>query len=171
MSLAPGASTTLTFAWNTTGASLGAHTLTAASTLADDNAANDQASATSNVTTAQSTDIHVGDLDGTSANNGTNRWSARVEVTIHNATHTPINNATVVGRWNPNSFLVSNTCTTGELGTTGSCVFLFPSISRSTTSVTFTVTSVTMSGRTYRPAQNHDVDGSSNGTVVTVARP
>jgi hypothetical protein len=81
-----------------------------------------------------------------------------------------LNGATVVGVWNP-AGLASDTCTTGELGGTGTCIFLFPSIARNRTFVTFTVTSVTMSGRTYQPAQNHDPDGSSNGTTQRVNRP
>jgi hypothetical protein len=44
--LTVGASSTLSFNWNTTGASLGGHTLTASHTLTDDNAANNQRSAT-----------------------------------------------------------------------------------------------------------------------------
>src|SRR5262249_35600132 len=45
--LGAGATTTLSFGWNTSASSLGSHTLTASHTLADDNAANNQASTTS----------------------------------------------------------------------------------------------------------------------------
>jgi hypothetical protein len=44
--LAVGAQTTLTFAWNTAGSSVGVHTLSAIQSLADDNAANDRRAAT-----------------------------------------------------------------------------------------------------------------------------
>ncbi len=44
--LAIGASATRSFSWNTTGATLGGHTLVAAQTFTDDNAANNQRSAT-----------------------------------------------------------------------------------------------------------------------------
>jgi len=168
--LAPGAVTTLTFAWNTTGSLAGAHTLTASHDLADENPSNDQASTTSQVNPpGTGNGIHVGDLDGVSSTNG-NRWSATVEVTVHDAGHAPINGATVRGVWNP-SGLASDECTTGELGGNGTCIFLFPYIRNRVASVTFTVTSITMTGRTYLAAENHDVDGSSNGTVVTVRRP
>jgi hypothetical protein len=93
-----------------------------------------------------------------------------VEVTVHDAGHLPINGATVRGVWNP-AGLASDQCETGELGGNGTCIFLFPSIKKGTRSVTFTVTSITMAGRTYLSSANHDVDGSSNGTVVTVRRP
>ena len=166
--LSAGATATLTFAWNTTGSTLGTHTLTATSAFADDNAANDSRSTTSNVV-AQSTGMHVGDLDGTATSNG-NTWTARVFVYVHDANHALMDGATVVGRWSP-SGLASDTCTTGELGSFGNCMFLFPSIRRGTGSVTFTVTSVTKNGSTYQPSQNHDVDGSSNGTTVRVFKP
>jgi CARDB protein len=166
--LAAGASTTLTFAWSTTSSSLGTHTLTATQAFVDDNAANDQRSTTSSVV-AVSTGMHVGDLDGSASRNQTT-WTARVQVYVHDANHALLNGATVVGRWSVTG-LNSDTCTTGELGSVGTCIFLFPSLSRSITSVRFTVTSVTRSGSTYQPSQNHDVDGSSNGTTVTVVRP
>jgi hypothetical protein len=38
-------------------------------------------------------------------------------------------------------------------------------------SVSFTVSSVTMTGKTYQSTSNHDPDGSSNGTTIKVNRP
>ncbi|HEX9581370.1 MAG TPA: CARDB domain-containing protein, partial [Gemmatimonadales bacterium] len=166
--LAAGAITTRTFAWNTTGSSLGGHTLTAAQSFTDDDAANDQAS-TGVTVVAPSVALHVGDLDGFASADGTT-WSATVEITVHDANHQPLNGATVVGTWNRNG-LNSNTCTTGELGGTGTCIVLFPGLRKNVKFVTFTVGSVTMSGHTYEATANHDVDGSSNGTTVRVNRP
>ena len=166
--LTAGASATLTFSWNTTSSSVGPHTLLGSHTLADDNAANNQASTSSQVTQI-SNDIHVGDLDG-SASRGSNSWSATVEITIHDSNHQPINGATVNGTWTP-AGLASDQCTTGDLGGNGTCIVLFPSVGKSTKNVRFTVTSVTMPGRTYQPTQNHDPDGSSNGTAQVVSRP
>jgi hypothetical protein len=48
---------------------------------------------------------------------------------------------------------------------------LYPSIRKSTKSVSFTVNSVTRSGNTYQPSANHDPDGSSNGTAIIVNKP
>jgi hypothetical protein len=166
--LAPGASTTLTFPWNTTGLSVGAHTLTATHSFVDQNAANNQRS-TSTTVNAPSVGMHIGDLDGV-ASRGANSWSATVEIAVHDATHHPLNGVTVVGRWS-RSGLNANTCTTGDLGGNGTCVVLFPSISLSAGQIRFTVTSVTKTGSTYQSTANHDVDGSSNGTVITVQRP
>jgi hypothetical protein len=167
-SLAAGAATTLTFSWNTTGASPGDHTLTASHNLTDDNAANNQGSTVSTLGTGGSTGpIHIGNLDGFPSDDGST-WSATVEVTVHDQNHQVINGATVVGKWSVKG-LNSNTCTTGELGGNGTCIFLFPSLRAK--SVSFTVNSVTMTGRTYGAASNHDPDGSSNGTTIKVNRP
>lgn len=167
--LAAGAATTRTFSWNTSASSLGAHTLVATHTLIDDDAGNNSASTTVQVDAADPAVVHVGDLDGTAERNGSG-WSATVEVSVHDASHNPLNGATVVGTWSV-SGLNSDTCTTGELGGNGTCIMLFPSLKRSVRSISFTVNGVTMSGRTYTPAQNHDPDGSSNGTTQTVNRP
>jgi hypothetical protein len=165
--LTPGASRALTFPWNTASQELGAHVLTAAHDVSDENAANDERSATVTVN-PPAIGMHVGDLDGSAS--GTNRWNAVVEVTIHNANHVPLNGATVVGRWSRTG-LASDTCTTGELGGTGTCIFLFPSLPRNVAQVSFTITSVTRSGSTYQSGANHDPDGSSNGTTIVVRRP
>ena len=168
--LAVGAATTLNFDWNTTGASTGSHALLATHDLADANAGNNSASATSTVGTGgDGGAIHVGDLDAIVSSNATS-WSATVEVAVHNASHQPLNGATVVGTWNGVTF-ASDTCTTGELGGNGTCIFLAPSIGLKKRSVSFTVSSVTMSGRTYQASANHDADGTSNGTRITVNRP
>ncbi|MGH7561072.1 MAG: CARDB domain-containing protein [Gemmatimonadales bacterium] len=169
--LAAGATTTSTFSWNTASASIGPHTLIASHGLTDDNAGNNQASATSTVNfPAGAGNIHIGNLDGIASDDGTT-WSAIVEITVHDANHAPLNGATVVGSWSRNG-LNANTCTTGELGGVGTCIVLFPSLSKkSVKAVTFTVGSVTMAGRTYVSSNNHDVDGSSNGTSVKVSRP
>ena len=171
--LAVGAVATLSFSWNTTGAALGGHTLTASHDLSDGNAANNQRSTTSSVNPpggGGGSDIHLGNLDGIPSDDGTS-WSAVVEITVHDASHAPINGATAVGSWSRNG-LNANTCTSGDLGGNGTCIVLFPGLSKkSVKSVTFTVNSVTMAGRTYAASLNHDPDGSSNGTSVKVNRP
>jgi len=116
-----------------------------------------------------SSSIHVGDLDGSASSSGTT-WSATVEVTVHDANHNALNGATVVGSWSV-AGLNSDTCTTGDLGGSGTCIFLFPNLKRSVKTVTFTVKSVTMQDQGYLSAANHDPDGSSNGTAVKVKRP
>jgi len=131
-----------------------------------DNAANDQRS-TSVTVNSPSIGMHIGDLDAFPSNNGST-WSATVEITVHDANHNPLNGATVVGQWNT-SGLNSDTCTSGDLGGNGTCIVLFPSLRKR--SVTFTVSSLTMAGYVYQQANNHDADGSSNGTTIKVNRP
>jgi hypothetical protein len=166
--LGVGSSATRTFSWNTAGATPETHFLIGRHTLTDDVLTNN-AKVTSSVVNTTSSAIHIGDLDGT-ASNGQSTWSAQVEITVHDASHNPLNGATVVGTWNV-SGLNSDTCTSGDLGGNGTCIVLFPSLKKGTKSVTFTVTSVTMSGKTYAAASNHDPDGSSNGTSIQVKRP
>ena len=112
--------------------------------------------------------IHVGDLDGSTSNGGST-WSAIVEVTVHDANHNPINGATVTGAWSRTG-LASDECTTGELGGNGTCIFLFSGIRKNVKSVSFSVTDVTRPNSTYDGGLNHDVDGSSDGTTITVKR-
>lgn len=168
--LTAGAATTLNFSWNTTGATTGAHTLAASHNFADDNAANNSAS-TSSTVGAASAAIHIGDLDGMTSVSGST-WAATVEVTVHDANHAALNGATVVGTWTGAGSLASDTCTTGELGGNGTCIFLAPGLSlKAKKSVSFTVSSVTMTGKTYQSSANHDPDGGSNGTTIKVNRP
>ncbi|HEU5184594.1 MAG TPA: CARDB domain-containing protein [Gemmatimonadaceae bacterium] len=166
--LAPGASASLTFSWNTSGASIGAHTLSAAHAFADENATNNERSTTTTVN-PPSVGIHIGDLDGFPMR-GASSWSATVDITVHDANHQPLNGVTVVGRWS-RSGLNSNTCTTGDGGGNGTCIVLFPSISLGASQIRFTVSSATRTGFTYESAANHDPDGDSNGTAIIVRRP
>jgi hypothetical protein len=168
--LAAGGATTLNFSWNTTGATTGSHTLAASHNFADDNASNNSASTTSTIG-APSAAIHIGDLDGMTSVSGST-WGATVEITVHDANHAVLNGATVVGTWTGAGSLASNTCTTGDLGGNGTCIVLAPGLSlKAKKSVSFTVTNVTMSGKTYQSSANHDPDGSSNGTTIKVNRP
>lgn len=172
-SLDVGITYSVSFSWNTSASGIGSHTLVASHDLVDDNAANNTVARTIQITApAPEPDpdlVHVGDLDGT-AQRTSNGWSASVGIFVHDAAHVPLNGATVVGQWNV-AGLASDTCTTGELGGAGSCMVLHPSLKRSTRTVRFTVTSVTIAGRTYSSSLNHDPDGSSNGSSQVVTRP
>jgi hypothetical protein len=167
-SLAAGASTTLGFSSNTTGESLGSHTLEARHDRADANPANDSRTLVVSVN-APVVGMHIGDLDGFPIRSASS-WSATVDITVHDANHNPINGATVVGRWS-RSGLNSNTCTTGDGGGVGTCVVLFPPLPLSAAQVRFTVSSVTRNGNTYQSGANHDPDGESTGTYTIVRRP
>jgi serine protease AprX len=111
----------------------------------------------------------VGDLDGSASNQGT-KWRATVAVTIHdNASpdHQPASGAIVTGSWS-GGFTGTFSGTTGS---NGQCTFTSGQISKSASQVTFTITSVQHASLSYIDTQNHDPDGDSNGTSITVNKP
>jgi len=116
-------------------------------------------------TASASTVMHIGDLDGSSTGSG--KWSATVTITVHDANHNPIANATVSGNWS-NGASGSASCTTNS---NGQCSVTKNGILKGKRSVTFTVNNLTRSASTYNSSNNHDPDGSSNGTKITVAKP
>jgi len=113
--------------------------------------------------------MHIGDLDGQSISIGGNRWRATVTLTVHDANHNPVANATVTGTWSAGD---SNgrtlSCVTQS---NGSCSVQSGRISRNVASVTFTVSTATHSLYIYQSSANHDPDGDSNGSSITVNRP
>ncbi len=108
----------------------------------------------------------MGDLDGLAINDG-KTWSGAVEIMIHNPNHAAVSGARVVGSWS-RSVTATTQCTTSGSGT---CAVVFAGLKKNVASITFTVTGVTLAGQTYLAGQNHDPDGSSNGTAVTVNKP
>ena len=126
-------------------------------------------SQTQNVTVSsgQST-VHVGDLDGAKTSQA-KTWTARVTITVHNASHATLAGATVTGNWSAGATGTSS-CTTD---TTGRCSVSKNKISNTVGSVMFSVTNVTASGQTYNSAANHDGDtpADSTGTSITVTKP
>ena len=108
-------------------------------------------------------EMHVGDLERASTNEkGT--WTATVTVAVHDSAHAPVANTVVSGFWNSGS---TGSCTTTG---TGQCAVSRSGISKAASSVNFTVTNLARAPFVYRPASNHDVDGDSTGTAVTVTR-
>ncbi len=86
-----------------------------------------------------------------------------VELNVHDSSHDLIAGASVSGLWSDTSGPIA--CTTGA---TGSCVFETGPLDVPG-SVTFTVTGITYEGHDYEPAVNHDADGDSDGTSITVS--
>ncbi len=164
--LAAGGSTTLTYSWDTNGATLGDHTLTASHDFADDDATNDSRSTTVNVAEA-SENIHVGDLDGNSINNGST-WTAEVTISVHDGSHNPVTSATVTLSWNSRDVTGIGSCTTDA---TGQCTVSVSNIPKRTGDVTFTVDDVSHETLTYDASANHDSDGDSDGTTIVVNKP
>jgi PKD repeat protein len=107
---------------------------------------------------------HVADLDGVSATRQ-NVWNAAVTITVHDSRHAVVSGAQVTGLWTDGT---SATCTTNG---DGQCTVIRSGIPRRTTSVGFSVTNVTRPAFVYKPADNHDPDGSSSGTTISISKP
>jgi hypothetical protein len=163
--LIAGQSAELIFTWNTTGAEIGHHTLTATLEFADENPSNDTNSVEVEVLSESLPDtVHIGDLDGSSRRVFWTIWLATVTMTVHDTDDNPVPGATVFGLFSDGPSVFQ--CTTNSIGrcsVQGYQWFL--------NSLTFTVTDVYHVDLDYEPADNHDPDGDSNGTSITVSRP
>lgn len=108
--------------------------------------------------------IHVGDLDGSAVLAG-KKWNATVTITVHNASHGAVAGAVVTGQWAGKG---SVTCTTGA---NGQCSLSKTGLNTTTASINFAVLNITLSGATYNASANHDPDGDSTGTAITIRKP
>ncbi len=166
--LAAGASTPLYYTWNTTGASIGGHTLTASHDYVDGNPGNDSRSTvvTVNQVPTPGAGTHIGDLDPFRSSEGST-WTAYVILQVHDATHNPVEGATVTGTWTGPGLSVDE-CVTDYAG---ECLMLSTLIRKRVGAVTFTVADVVYGTLTYEPGSNHDPDGDSDGTSITIRKP
>jgi hypothetical protein len=121
---------------------------------------------TPTATESSSDSLHIGDLDGFS-NPNSNRWDAHVQITAHTVDEIPVAGATVTGTWS-GGVSGNGTCITDSLG---KCSLSMISIRGNLNNVTFTVNSAAHSTLLYDPALNHDPDGDSSGTTITIAKP
>lgn len=108
--------------------------------------------------------IHLGDLDGSSAKSGPN-WTATVAVKVHDENEVPVAAVTVTGSW---SIVVAGSETSCTTDGAGACTMTTGSIrNRDGSTVTLTAS---VSDPDYQPAANHDPDGDSDGTSITVTK-
>lgn len=107
--------------------------------------------------------VHVGDLDDTSALLATG-WRAQVRILVEDQNQAVVAGAVVTGKW-PNG--TTGTCTTNV---SGLCK-IDRKLAKSKRSIVFTVTKVTSAVGAYKPADNHDPDGDSTGTKITLVKP
>ncbi len=107
--------------------------------------------------------VHVGNLVASVEQLGQGaKIKVSVEVYVHDSAHSPIEGASVSGQWTGTSG--STSCTTDA---TSFCTLNTSPISVPG-SVKFTITGITNNGLDYVPALNHDANGDSNGTSITV---
>jgi hypothetical protein len=107
--------------------------------------------------------VHVGDLEAAAVDQGS-RWTATVTIVVHDAGDSLAGGITVTGTWSGGASGGASCVTAAG----GQCQ-VSKQVKRGAASATFSVTG--LSGATYAPGSNHDLDGDSNGTAVTVARP
>ncbi len=112
------------------------------------------------------TSVHVGDIDGASVGNKSG-WTARVTVMVHDANHQVVADATVTGLWS-GGWSGSGACMTDS---SGRCTLVSSEMRKRAATATFTVGAVIVSGQNYSAGQNHEADGDSTGTAITVAKP
>jgi choice-of-anchor B domain-containing protein len=111
--------------------------------------------------------LHIGDLDPSGAPGGQGKWNATVMVTVHDSGEAAVANATVNGSWSAGANGSGSCVTDGS----GHCSISKNNIRPNSSSVTFTVDSVTHASLLYNADDNHDPDGDSNGTEVIVLKP
>ena len=111
--------------------------------------------------------MHVGDLDAQSNTVNRKNWSATITVRVHDTSENPIAGATVSGTWS-GGISGTGSCSTDVNGT---CQIASSNINNNISAVTFSATSVVRSPDTYSASANHDPDGDSNGTTLTISRP
>lgn len=109
--------------------------------------------------------MHVGDLDRGSVSISSTRWRARATVRVHGDGHVLLPGAVVRGRFGPNGAVL--TCTTGA----GGACSLTRALRKSRASIVFVVVGVSKTSYIYAAGANHDPDGDSDGTRITVTRP
>lgn len=96
------------------------------------------------------------------------QWEAKATVLVHDETCKPAGNVTISGSWSNDPARISK-CVTDA---TGKCSVLLPGLSRKQhASVTFTVSGLSHASASYDPSANHDPNGDSNGTSITVVAP
>jgi serine protease AprX len=107
--------------------------------------------------------VHVGDLDDTSSTLSTG-WRAQARILVEDQDGSPVTGAVVTGKW-PNG--TAATCTTN---TNGLCR-ISRKLANSKLSIVVTVTNVKSAVGSYTATFNHDPDGDSNGTKITLVKP
>jgi hypothetical protein len=115
------------------------------------------------------TTMHAGNMTA-HARLGPNRsdWQVSLAIRAEGASHRALPGTIVTGTWDDG---IVGSCVTGVLGTCAMTRLLVPAAA---TSITFTITALsnpTHPEYAYDPSGNHDPDGSSDGTSMTVSKP
>jgi hypothetical protein len=134
---------------------------------AKDAAGNVSAALSDTVTITLATTMHVGDLDGSVKVRGkSGKWEAYVTITVHDQYHSPVADAAISGTWSGDA----NGPVSGTTDSLGIVTFGTGNLDGGS-AVTFGVTGGSLDGYTYDGSNNHDPDGDSDGTSITVSKP
>lgn len=104
---------------------------------------------------------HVGDLDGSSSSSGPS-WNAQVTIHVHDENELSAADGLVVQGFWSGGFSGSDSCAISG----GQCTVSTGAMAKKNGAVTFAVMSIT--GSDYQSAANHDMDGDTNGTEITI---
>jgi hypothetical protein len=127
-------------------------------------------SATASVTTWDAPEsglAHVGDLDALGVPGKPKRWDATVTITVHDQEHNPLAGASITGSWDGAVSGVAS-CVTDSYGR---CQVVWEGIKYSLGDATFAVTAIAHPDYSYDSSANHDADGDSDGTSISISRP
>jgi serine protease len=134
-------------------------------TISDGNGGTDSAGVTVDVQAADSAHVHVGDLDASTHVKGkSGQWEVFVTAIIHDSVDQPVGGATVTGSWSGDA----TGTVSGTTNSDGTVSFETGNL-KGGNSVTFSVEDVSSSSP-YDPDSNHDPDGDSDGTTITVTK-
>ncbi|MEO6212250.1 MAG: choice-of-anchor B family protein [Vicinamibacterales bacterium] len=160
-----GTDTTAPYQVTWSGVGAGSYSLTARAV--DNVGGTTQSSPVSVTVNSPPSTMHVGNLDSSAQSVGRQIWKATVTTTVHDAGHNLVTGATVSGQWT-GGYSGAGTCTTNGAG---QCSLTTGNINVKKTSATFTVTTVTRTTYAFSSTDNHDVNGGSNGSTITVIKP
>ena len=110
--------------------------------------------------------MHIGDLDGVGTDMGKN-WQATVAATVHDANHNPVADAMVSGSWSGGYSGTASCVTSSE----SPCSVTSGSIRKRKGGAIFKVDQLSHAALFYQSADNHDPDGTSDGTSIPVTKP
>lgn len=118
-------------------------------------------------TLTSTTIVHMGDLDGWANPGSRNRWETSVSITVHDSNELSISGASVSGTWS-GGVSGNDICVTDS---NGQCVVIKGNIKNNVGSVSYSVADVSVTSFQYQSNANHDPDGDSDGTIITISRP
>lgn len=116
--------------------------------------------------------VHAGDIDKGSVTLSSTSYSAGYSFLVHDGAHAPIVGAVVTYGYTSTTLggaIAVLTCTTGSTGRCGAvAAAALPKQKRRQVTVTVSVRTITVLGVAYDATANHDPDGDSDGTQLTI---